>query len=126
MKRLLFLLLWALPTVAHAEVMDKMPLPLTNGLGGLVGIVVAYLCARFKPRILIVVLPVACVWFGPMAAETLDLCIGHAISAEAGPIYVASPWVALAGIFVSVAIGLWHRRRPLNTSFNSEAQKRAD
>jgi len=117
--------LWALPGAAHAEVMDKMPSLPANVLGGLAAIAAMYLCARFKPWALLIVLPAACLWFGAIAVETLDPFIGPAIYAEAGPLYAAAPWAALAGICVGAAAGSWRRRRIPTKSCGPDALGRA-
>ncbi|WP_148665143.1 hypothetical protein [Diaphorobacter nitroreducens] len=114
MRYLLFL--FALPLAAHAEVMDKEPSLLSIVLSALMATAIAYLCARWKPWLLVLVLPAAGLWLGATAVETLDPFVGPAITREAGRWYLAAPWAGLVSVLAGTALGLWRRRCSPNSS----------
>ena len=104
------LFLLALPLTAHAEVMDKEPSLVLISITGVVACFGSFLAARHRPLFLLVVLPLAGVWFGADLAETTDQFIGPAMRAEAGQARLLVPWLAIAGVFLSTVGGLWLRR----------------
>ena len=86
MNRLLLLLV-LLPTTAFAEVMDKEPSVTKLLACGLMGGAIAYLAARYRPWLLLLVLPLPLIFFFGTASELRDASVGPAIIAEAGPAY---------------------------------------
>jgi len=117
MRQLLALALSALPLLARAEVMDKEPsmasvLAMT-AVAGLLG----FLAARFKPGLLLVLLPISGVLFAAQLLEVTSLDVGPAILREAGAWYVTAAWVGPFVQIFAVGAGYWLRRRAPNNSF---------
>ena len=106
---LLFLLL--IPLAASAEVMDKEPSALSLWLWALVPIAPALLAARYRPWLLLLILPAPLLFFTAQIAEVSDPHVGPAILQEAGSLYVAVSWAGLVALAAAVLVGFWWRRR---------------
>ena len=94
---------------AHAEVMDKEPSLTQNIVWGLVSSCLCLLSARFKPWLLLVVVPVPSLHFWALFSEIRDPFVGPAMLNEAGEIYIYSGYGLGVLVFASVVVGLWWR-----------------
>jgi hypothetical protein len=92
MKLARVLPLVVLPLVAHAEVLDKEFSFSTIAACTIVGTLAAFLAARHKPWVLLLVLPPILLFFAAHLSELLDPPIGRALLIEAGVVYVALSW----------------------------------
>jgi hypothetical protein len=106
-----------LSSVAHAEVMDKEPSLALIWVWGSTGAALSFIAARFKPWLLLFVIPPQLFFFfGFLYQEVRDPFVGPAILREAGPFYVVSAYgLALAAIVFALA-GLWLHWRSRNQS----------
>lgn len=120
--RILAIFLFAiLPVLGHAEVMDKEFSILTIIIFGILGGLLGYLAARFKPLLLLVLLPVIGLFFYFQLAELLDPYVGPAMAVEAGRLYVFISWAAPALVVMGVGAGFaWRYSRRKHTSSSSE------
>ena len=105
---ILILLLSAFGT-AHAEVMDKEPSLMQNMALGLVSTVLCLLAARFKPWLLLLVVPLPALYFWYLVGEIRDPFVGTAMFNEAGAIYIYSAYGLGLLVFASIVGGLWWR-----------------
>jgi hypothetical protein len=103
-----FLLLSVLGT-AHAEVMDKEPSLMQNIAWGLVSSALSLFAARFKPWLLLLVVPLPAIYFLDLIREIRDPFVGPAMLREAGPIYIYSGYGLGVVLLVSIFVGLWWR-----------------
>ena len=110
MKKLLPLIL-LLPEIAHAEVMDKEPSLLSVWGMALIAGVAMFAAARFRPWLLVVVVPLAALFSYGLLAEVTDQFVGPAILREAGNVYIASTWLAPLVAVGGALLGWWLRRR---------------
>lgn len=102
----LFVLLLAVFGSAHAEVMDKEPALIENILWGLVSSVLCLFAARFKPWLLLVVVPLPALYFLNLVSEIRDPFVGPAILKEAGEFYIYSGYGLGILILASILVGL--------------------
>ncbi len=102
MNRLLVLIFVFFPATAFAEVMDKEPSAWEVLAWGAIGGALAYLAARYRPWLLLLVLPLPLFFLFGVASELRDPFVGPAIIAEAGPSYVF--FFSAAVIFIAVAL----------------------
>jgi hypothetical protein len=89
---------------ANAEVMDKESSTLSVFLWTALPLVPAYLAARYRPWLLLLVLPIPLFFFAAQLQEITDPWIGPAILGEAGAGYVALSWsgpVLLVGVILA-------------------------
>jgi hypothetical protein len=110
-RALIILFIALLPVFGHAEVMDKEFSLSTVIFWGLFGGLLAFFVARFKPWLLLVLLPVVGSFFYLQLTEIMDPYVGPAIASEAGRSYIFISWVAPVFVFVSGSAGLVWRRR---------------
>jgi hypothetical protein len=111
MRALIILLITVLPVLGHAEVMDKEFSLFTVMLWGLLGGLLTFLAARFKPWLLLVLLPVVGSFFYLQLSELMDPYVGPAIASEAGSSYIFISWAASVLVLVSGSIGFAMRYR---------------
>ncbi|MDD2760728.1 MAG: hypothetical protein PHH11_10605 [Methylomonas sp.] len=114
--RVLVAIIAMYPLFAYAEVMDKEHSLLTISLWCVLGAVAAALAARFRPWLLLVVLPIIGLFFAGQLAEILDPYVGPAMAAEAGVFYVVVSWVAPVLVMVAGGIGFFFRSRYAKTN----------
>jgi hypothetical protein len=106
---LIFLALF--PVLGCAEVMDKEFSFSVVLLWGLSGAFFMFFAARFKPMLLLILVPVISLFFFAHLSELLDPYVGSAVADEAGQVYVFISWIAPAVIFVSGVTGFALRCR---------------
>jgi hypothetical protein len=110
LARLTFLVLLLVTFgTAHAEVMDKEPSLLQNVLWGVASSALCFLAARFKPWLLLLVVPVPAFYFLALFSELRDPFVGPDILKEAGTVYVYSGYGLGVLVLVSIFVGLWWR-----------------
>lgn len=97
------------PVLAYAEVMEKEHLLFTISLWCTFGTVAAALAARYRPWLLLLVLPCVGFFFACQLLEILDPYVGPAIAAEAGVLYIVVSWGAPVLVLVSGGIGFLFR-----------------
>ncbi|PLY05112.1 MAG: hypothetical protein C0625_13845 [Arcobacter sp.] len=102
-------------SLLHAEVMDKEPSLVQNFVWGIGGSILVILSARYKPRLLIVSLPVTIFYFYLLFGEINDPYVGPAILKEAGTFYINSVYYLCALLFISPFIGIYWRVRTQKT-----------
>lgn len=107
----LYLLVFIVPAMARAEVMDKEASLGTLWIWAVVSSVVLFLAARFRPKLLLVAAPLPVLFFCGQLLEVMDPFVGSGILREAGPIYVASSWVAPVVALCGLVAGILARRR---------------
>lgn len=95
---------------AYAEVMDKEPSLFQNYLWGILGVLICFLAARFKPLFLLLAAPLPILYFSALIYEILDPYVGKDILHEAGYFYVISSYLLAIAIFASIGTGLWLRK----------------
>lgn len=97
--------------------MDKEFSLFTVILWGVLGALLAFLAARLKPWLLLVLLPVVGSFFYLQLTELMDPYVGPAIASEAGRLYIFISWAAPVLVFVSGSAGfVWrHRNVKVNT-----------
>ena len=110
MKKLLTLIL-LLPEIAHAEVMDKEPSLLAVWGVALIAAVAMFVAARFRPWLLVIVVPLPVLFSYGLLAEVTDQFVGPAVLREAGNVYIVSAWVAPLIAVGGALFGWWLRRR---------------
>jgi len=115
----LLMLLLFVPLAARAEVMDKETSALALWLWALVPIAPALFAARYRPWLLLLVLPAPLLFFAAQIAEVSDPQVGPAILREAGSAYVAVSWGGPVALAVVVLLGFWWRRRNESAPNNS-------
>lgn len=99
------------PVLVQAEVMDKEPSFFVILILALFGALLAFLTARFKPWLLLVLLPVVGALTYLQLSELIDPVVGPAIAAEAGRLYVIISWAAPVLVFAGYSAGfIWRRR----------------
>lgn len=111
MKALAVLVVSLIPLAAHAEVLDK---ALSFGAvvaSALFGAVAAFLAARYRPWLLLLVLPPVLLLFAAHLLELTDPFVGRALLAEAGVVYVVVSWVAPIGVAAATMLGFYVRGR---------------
>ena len=116
---LLVLILSMLPLTVSAEVMDKETPALFLWLWVFVAPVAALLTARYRPWLLLLVLPVPILFFTGQLLEVTDPQVGPAILSEAGLPYVVGSWVGPVLLVTSVLAGFLWRRRSRSAPNNS-------
>jgi hypothetical protein len=95
--------------LAYAEVMDKEPSLMQNTVWGLVGSALCLLVARFKPWLLLVVVPLPAFYFLSLLSEIHDPFVRPAMLSEAGKLYICNAY-GLGGLMLaSIFSGLWWR-----------------
>jgi hypothetical protein len=94
-----------------AEVMDKESSLLSVCLWALLPLPIAFLAARHRPWLLLLVLPMPLLFFVIQMMELLDASVGKAMLAEAGSFYVAASWSAPFSLVGATLLGLWQRAR---------------
>jgi hypothetical protein len=99
------------PMLVHAEVMDKEQSLFAVLLLGLFGGLLAFLAARLKPWLLLVLLPVVGAFIYLQLTELMDPYVGPAIAAEADRLYIVISWAAPVLVFVGCSAGFVWRRR---------------
>jgi hypothetical protein len=105
------LLISLMPTLVHAEVMDK-ELPLSVILViGLMGSATIFFTARHRPFLLVVLLPILGLFYFAHLSELFDPFIGSAMVAEAGDFYHLVSFISPVLVALSCAIGLALRFR---------------
>jgi len=111
MNRLLVLIVILFPATAFAEVMDKEPSAWEVLAWGAIGGVLTYLAARYRPWLLLLVLPLPVFFLFGVASEISDPFVGPAIIAEAGPSYIHFFSAAVVLIAVALLLGFALRLR---------------
>ena len=104
------------PVFAYAEVMDKEHSLFTISLGCTFGTVAAALAARYRPWLLLLVLPSVGFFFAGQLVVILDPYVGPAMAAEAGALYIGVSWVAPVLVLVGGGIGFFFRSRYAKTN----------
>jgi hypothetical protein len=99
------------PVLVQAEVMDKEPSFFAVLILGLFGALLVFLAARFKPWLLLVLLPVVATLIYLQLSELVDPFVGPAIAAEAGRLYIVISWAAPVLVFAGCSAGFVWRRR---------------
>ena len=111
MRSLILLLAAVLPNAAMAEVLDKeFSLP-AIAAWALLGTIAAYLSARHRPWLLIVVFAAVGSFFALHLTELTDPFVGPALSSEGGITYVFLSWFGPVAVLVGSALGLAVRKR---------------
>lgn len=95
--------------LAHAEVMDKEPSLMQNIVWGLVSSALCLFVARFKPWLLLVVVPLPAFYFLSLLSEIHDPFVGPAMLNEAGKLYIYSGYGLGVLVLASIFVGLWWR-----------------
>lgn len=111
MRALLAIFLALVPTLGHAEVMDKEFSLSAVLLWGFIGGVLVFLAARFKPLLLLILVPVIGLFFFGHLSELMDPYVGPAMAAEAGQFYVLISWAAPVLVLVGGGLGFVLRHR---------------
>jgi hypothetical protein len=117
MRTLTIFLIALFPALGHAEVMDKEFSLFTVILWGVFGGLLVFFAARFKPWLLLVLLPVVGSFFYLQLSELVDPYVGPAIATEAGRLYIFISWAAPVLVLVSGSAGFVWRR--LNVKVNT-------
>ena len=99
------LLLLLLPVTAHAEVMDKESSAAAVWAWATAPCVIAYLAARYRPWLLLLVLPAPVLFYIAHLLEVTDRYVGPAIAREAGTLYLVASWGGPDVPPLSVAVG---------------------
>jgi hypothetical protein len=97
------------PLFAYAEVMDKEHSLFTILVWCAFGAVAAALAARYRPWLLLLVLPSVGFFFAGQLVEVLDPFVGPAMATEAGVLYIVVSWVAPVLVLLGGGIGLFFR-----------------
>ena len=98
------------PAAALAEVSDKIPaLAEVWSIAGIAAVVLL-LAMRFKPRLSLLIVPLAALWFTALLLEVHSADVGPAIVREQGTGYVVQVYLAGALAVVAGWIGWWWRR----------------
>jgi len=100
-----------LPIAAHAEVMDKELSFVTVLLVALFGAVATFVVARFKPWLLLVVIPLVGLFLVAHLSEVTDPFLGPAMVSEAGFLYIVVSWCAPLLVLSSAVLGFVFRKR---------------
>ena len=111
-----WLIMLSLPELAFAEVMDKEP---SLAMVCSVGVLCAgagFLVSRFKPVLLVAVIPVALILATSQLFEVNDPHVGEAIRNEAGYLYILSSYVQPVLVFVAIVVGISMRRAKLSSN----------
>jgi len=124
-KIVFFVFVFLLSFSAYAEVMDKEPSLTLNFVWGIGGSIIILLCARHKPWLLLVSIPIATFYFYALLSEINDAFVGPAILREAGEFYVKSAYIFSALLFCSLFIGFYWRsqQQDHNQSLKKDAKK---
>ncbi len=93
--------------------MDKEPVFLENFSWSLIGGVLWYLAARYKPWLLVVLVPMPALHFISLIGEIRSSHGGPKIFIEAGPLYVYSIYGLFIYLVVCSLLGLLLRRKAL-------------
>ncbi len=112
-------ILFMLPLTVSAEVMDKETSALFLWLWVFVAPIPALLAARYRPWLLLLVLPVPVLFFTGQLLEVTDPQVGPAILSEAGLLYVVGSWVGPVLLVACVLAGFLWRRRSRSAPNNS-------
>ena len=110
MKKLLPLLL-LLPLTCSAEVMDKEFSFSAVLLLAVVGSIASYFSARYKPWLLVAVLPILGILAFAHLSEVTDPIVGPAMANEAGDVYIFFSWLSPTLILVFTCYGLFVKTR---------------
>ena len=94
---------------ANAEVMDKELSILSLFLWTVLPLVPAYFAARYRPWLLLLVLPIPLFMLAAHLQEITDPWIGPAILDEAGAGYVALSWSGPVLLVAVVLVGFYAR-----------------
>ena len=89
--------------------MDKEISLTLNVALGLTSSVLCLLITRFKPWLLLVVVPITAFYFFALVSEIQDPFVGKAILQEAGNIYIYSSYGLPLLIVASILSGFWWR-----------------
>jgi hypothetical protein len=103
-------MLLVLPVAAHAEVMDKESSALVVWAWTTIPAVLAFLAARHRPWLLLLVVPAPVLFFIAHLIEVTDPYVGPAIAHEAGISYLVGSWAGPFVLALSVFAGLASRR----------------
>ena len=98
---------------AYAEVMDKEPGLIENWAWGVIGGVLCFLAARYKPWLLVVVFPLPAIHFISLISEIENPHVGLSIRIEAGPVYIYTAYGLAVFLVVCVIFGVLMRSRAL-------------
>ena len=118
--RVAVLLLLLIPIAAHAEVMDKESSSLAVWLWATVPAVLGFLAARYRPRLLLFVLPLPTLFFIAHLLEVRDPYVGPAIAREAGISYLVASWGEPCFLALATLLGLILRRRVSSPNSSSK------
>jgi hypothetical protein len=110
MKKLPLLLL-LFPLICSAEVMDKEFSFSVVLLFALVGSISAYFSARYRPWLLLIVLPFLGLLAFAHLSEVNDSFVGPAMATEAGGVYILFSWLSPLLILALTVCGLFLRGR---------------
>jgi hypothetical protein len=105
------LFLFLLPIAAHAEVTDKESSALVVWAWAIVPTILAFLAARYRRWLLLLVLPAPILFFVAHLLEVTDPYVGPAIAQEAGVSYLVTSWGGPLALVLGVLLGLFLRRR---------------
>jgi len=114
---------------ASAEVMDKEPALIENLSWGFIGGVLWYLAARYKPWLLVALIPMPTLHYISLISEIRSSDVGPHILIEAGPVYIYTAYGLAVFMVICIFLGLFLRRKTLqhNNSLNPDApNRRAD
>ncbi len=99
------------PFAVVAEVMDKEPSAALIWFTAVLLAVGGFAAARYRPKALILIVPICLVAVLAVLAELRDPFVGTAMSAEAGTPFVPGTYLAILLVLLAPIIGLWARHR---------------
>ncbi|HEX4916451.1 MAG TPA: hypothetical protein VFV43_00995 [Limnobacter sp.] len=111
-KTTFLFILWALPLIAHAEVLDKLPQIHDMWMHNLLGVLIAYLGLRLHWTVFLLAVSYQSLWFANLLMDLHSFDLGPAIIAEAGNQYAVNAHAAV-GVWVVAVVGLcfWSANR---------------
>ncbi|NIP37707.1 MAG: hypothetical protein GWO07_01345 [Candidatus Dadabacteria bacterium] len=89
--------------------MDKEPSSGLVWVMGLCGLIACLIAAIYKPKLLLIVIPLPAFFFYGLIAEIRDPYVGPGILREAGQFYINSAYGFTVLLLISILVGLgWH------------------
>jgi len=114
------LLLLLLPVAAHAEVMDKEFSAAAVWAWAIAPSVITFLAARYRPWLLLLVLPAPVLFYIAQLLEVADRYVGPAIAREAGTPYLVASWGGPLALVMGLLLGLVARSRRGSPNISSK------